>query len=204
MLKRVKLLPVTIVAALLLLTVKVGHVWHGADALLGSVTAHGAEGAPKGGAGDAAEVEEIDVTNISPAEVELLENLSERRNELELRATEIDMREKLLAAAEQRIDGKIDELKKMQAIMEALFKQFDEEEESKIKSLVKIFEQMKPKDAARIFDQLEMNVLLEVVERMREAKAAPVLAKMDSAKAKAVTVELARRRPVPDLTASAK
>ncbi len=204
MLKRVKLLPVTIVAALLLLTVKVGDVWHGADALLGSVTAYGAEHAPKGSAGDAAEAERIDVTNISPAEFELLENLSERRNELDARAAEIDMREKLLAAAEQRIDGKIDELKKMQATIEALLREFDEGEESKIESLAKIYEKMKPKNAARIWNQLDVNVVVDVIERMRGAKAAPILAAMEPAKAKTVTVELARRRPVPDLTASAK
>lgn len=204
MLKRIRLLPVTIVAALLLLTVKVGHVWHGADALLGSVAAQGAEDAAAGDAGVAAPAERIDVTNISPAEVELLENLAGRREELEARAREIDMREKLLAATERRIDGKIDELKKMQATMEALFEEFDEKEESKIRSLVKIYERMKPKDAARIFNQLDMNVLLEVVERMREVKAAPILAEMESAKAKAITIELARRRPVPDLATSTK
>ncbi|MFQ5957909.1 MAG: MotE family protein [Alphaproteobacteria bacterium] len=204
MLKRIRLLPVTIVAALLLLTVKVGHVWHGADALLGSVAAQGAEDAAAGDAGVAAPAERIDVTNISPAEVELLENLAGRREELEARAREIDMREKLLAATERRIDGKIDELKKMQATMEALFEEFDEKEESKIRSLVKIYERMKPKDAARIFNQLDMNVLLEVVERMREVKAAPILAEMESAKAKAITIELARRRPVPNLATSTK
>ena len=62
---------------------------------------------------------------------------------------------------------------------------------------MKIYENMKPKDAARIFEQLEIDVLLLIAERMREARIAPILAKMSPAKAKAITVELATRRPIP-------
>jgi len=62
-----------------------------------------------------------------------------------------------------------------------------------MKSLVKIYENMKPKDAAPIFEQLDMDVLLDIVDRMKEAKVAPILAQMNPAKAKEVTDELAKR-----------
>ena len=117
-----------------------------------------------------------------------------RREELEARAGELDMREKLLAAAEQRVDAKIAELKEMQASLGDQIGRIDEREEAKIKSLVKIYERMKAKDAARIFNQLDQNTLLAVVERMREAKAAEIIAQMSADKAKAVTTDLARRR----------
>jgi flagellar motility protein MotE (MotC chaperone) len=57
---------------------------------------------------------------------------------------------------------------------------------------------MKPKDAARIFGELDMVVLLDVIERMKERKIAPILAEMNPQRAKAITIELAQRRGLPE------
>ena len=72
-----------------------------------------------------------------------------------------------------------------------------------MKSLVKVYENMKPKDAARIFEKLDMPVLLQVVERMKEQKLAAVLAEMDPGKAKSVTIELATQHQLPAKTTPA-
>jgi flagellar motility protein MotE (MotC chaperone) len=124
----------------------------------------------------------------------VLQGLSGRRAELDRRGTELDQREALLKAAEQRIEAKVQELKQLQGTMEALIRRYDEDEEARKKSLVKIFETMKPAEAARIFEQMDMPVLLDIFERMKERNAAPVLAQMHPARAKQVTAELARRR----------
>jgi len=134
----------------------------------------------------------------SPAELQVLEHLSERRQELDAWGERLDMRERVLAATEKRIDEKIGSLKQLEARIEKLLKQHDEEAERQLKSLVKVYENMKPKDAARIFEQLEMDILLDVTQGMREAKMAPVLAAMNAEKAKALTVELARQRVLPE------
>ncbi|MGE3932010.1 MAG: hypothetical protein AB7F67_02100 [Rhodospirillaceae bacterium] len=131
------------------------------------------------------------------SELELLQRLSKRRKELDERARDLDLREGMLKAAEQRLDEKIGELKKIQATVEASIRKADAEHDEKIQSLVKIYETMKPKDAARIFEQLDMPILLDVVERMREAKTAPILASMEPSKAKTVTAALADRRTLP-------
>ncbi len=135
--------------------------------------------------------------SFTPAEVEVLQSLAGRREALQARAVELEMRENLLSATEKRIEEKIAELKKLEATIKAKLKQYDEQEEAKMKSLVKIYENMKPKDAARILEELDMDILLEVAERMREAKMAPILALMNSNKAKAITVELAMRSQLP-------
>lgn len=145
----------------------------------------------------AAAPETPDPASLSHTEIELLQKLSERREGLEQRSRELDMREGLLKAAEARIDKKIGELKDLQTSIDALLKKYNEQEEAKMASLVKIYENMKPKDAARIFEQLDMPVLLDVVERMSERKIAPILAEMVPAKAKGVTAELAQRRQMP-------
>lgn len=135
------------------------------------------------------------------AEVEVLQRLADRRASLDNRDREMAMRETILQATERRIDAKIGELAKIKATIEGLLRKHDAEQGKKMKSLVKIYESMKPKQAARIFEQLEMNILLDVIERMREAKAAPIMANMAPVKAKAVTAALAARGTLPPLPA---
>lgn len=130
----------------------------------------------------------------STIELDLLQNLSKRREELEQWSKELEVKENLLSATEKRIDQKLDKLQTMKKQLDGLLVTYNEKEESKIKSLVKIYENMKPKDAARIFEQLDMTVLLEVVDKMGERKVAPVLAAMDPKKAMQVTTELAEQR----------
>lgn len=138
-----------------------------------------------------------DPFDMSDQEMELLQQLAERRRVLDQRAAEIDQRWALLSAAEERVQLKIDELADLQFTIENLLIQHDEQEEAQMQSLVKIYENMKPKDAARIFEELDMVVLLDVVDRMKERKVAPVLAKMNPDRAKSITLELAQRRELP-------
>lgn len=138
-----------------------------------------------------------DPLQMSDQEIELLQALSQRRQQIEQRAAEVEQRAALLSAAETRIEEKIGRLESLQAQIEALLVEYDEQEEQQIESLVKIYESMKPKDAARIFEDLEMEVLLSVVQRMKERKTAPVLAAMNAERAQEVTLELATRRELP-------
>ena len=138
-----------------------------------------------------------DPTLFTPSEIDLLQQLADRREELEQRIEEINLREGFLAAAEKRIDQKIAKLRQLQATIRDSIKTHDDQQEAKIVSLVKIYEAMKPKDAARIFEQLEIGTILLVAERMKERRLAPVLAQMNSKKAKDVTVELSKLRDLP-------
>src|ERR1700760_3654141 len=52
---------------------------------------------------------------VSASERAILERLQARRQELEARAREIDIRESLLKAAEKRIETRVDEMKSMEA-----------------------------------------------------------------------------------------
>jgi flagellar motility protein MotE (MotC chaperone) len=143
-----------------------------------------------------------DPSTFTKAEIDLLQNLAARRDELDKRAKDIEMRENLLNATAKKVDDKIAELKQIESKIQALIKEHDTQDEQSLKSLVKVYENMKPKDAARIFEKLDMPVLLQVVERMKEQKLAAVLADMDPAKAKAITIELATKRQLPNKAAS--
>lgn len=138
-----------------------------------------------------------DPTLLTPTEIDLLQQLAERRQVLESREQEFEIRTGLLAAAESRIDKKVEELKVLRETISGLIKTFDAQQDAKLLSLVKIYENMKPKEAAKIFEALEMDTLLEVAERMKERKLAPIMAKMDPEKARDMTVELSRLRRLP-------
>jgi len=130
--------------------------------------------------------------------MDILQQLAERRDRIEKREQELEVRGAMLKAAESRIDKKVEEMKSLQATIEQLLAAYDEQQEKKVASLVKIYETMKPKEAAKIFEELEMDVLLMVVERFNGRRLAPVLAAMDPQKAREVTVELSRLRNLPD------
>lgn len=130
---------------------------------------------------------------VSPSERAVLERLQERRQELETRAREVDIRESLLKAAEKRVDTKVDEMKGVETRITAANQQKEEADNARFKSLVIMYENMKPKDAGRIFDRLDMSVLIEVASRIKPQKMSDILAQMSGEAAEKLTVELARR-----------
>lgn len=134
---------------------------------------------------------------LSQTEMDVLQKLTERRTGLDVREKDIERREAMLRAAEDQIERKISEMRSLQNTIEGLLRQYNDQEDNKMRSLVKIYENMKPKEAAKIFEQLDMPIMLEVVERMKEQKVAPILAEMDPAKARTITSELAQRRQIP-------
>lgn len=127
-------------------------------------------------------------------EIDVLQKLSERRESLESRERDISLREQMIAAAESRLDKKIEEMKALQASMEGMLKTIDEQDERKMRSLVKIYENMKPKEAAKIFNELDLPVLLGVLTYMKEQKIAAIMEVMDPMKAKELTDAIAQKR----------
>ena len=228
---RFRVLPLAIIAAAGLLGMKLGNLWLAADMpLFAAARAQGeSEKAakpahavaplpnplPHAGEGRAGlpvktqamaepadgERQAIDPLSMSPAEVELLQKLAERRASLDKRAAEQSQREVLLEATEKRIDEKIAKLETLKKEIAGLADKQSAEDDARLKSLVKIYETMKPHDAARIFEQLDMPVLLGVIEHMKELKVAPILAALDPAKARAVTLAVAERRSQQDKAA---
>jgi flagellar motility protein MotE (MotC chaperone) len=135
-----------------------------------------------------------DPEDMSRADLKILQELAQRRREMERREQDLQMREGLLKAAEKRVEEKITELAATKAKLEGLVKQHQEQQSVQLKSLVKIYESMKPKDAAQIFEELDMTILVELLAHMKEAKSAPIMAAMDPKRVKDVTARLINRR----------
>jgi len=219
---KLRLIPLVLAAAVLLLGVKLGDLWsvlgaraqaqqeqqaqqaqqeqpqttQSPPAPAGSVESSPAPGAapppadPNAKPGAAA----ADPLMMSPSEMAVLQKLSERRSALDRRAQEMAQEEVVLKAAELRLDEKLAKLKSIEQGIDGLVDQQDQQGEQRSKSLVKIYETMKPREAARIFEELDLPIVLDVLEHMKEGKAALILASMDPAKAKGVTTALAERK----------
>tara|TARA_R110002110_G_scaffold192614_18_gene400871 strand:- start:3178 stop:3888 length:711 start_codon:yes stop_codon:yes gene_type:complete len=224
--KYLRILPITIFAAALLLTVKLNSIWgvitdpyYGRQAPAVAVAsaiaqqetpAEGSQQTPAASGGgepplapsSAPPLAPVDpglsALNLTQTEIDTLQQLAARREELEQRERQIDRRQDLLSAAETRIDRKIVELKELQGVIDGLLVKHDEQQLRELRRAVKTYESMKPKDAAAIFNTMEMATLLSIAEQMREAKLAPVMANMTVVKANELTVKLLDGRNLPE------
>jgi flagellar motility protein MotE (MotC chaperone) len=130
---------------------------------------------------------------ISASERAILERLQSRRQELEARAREIDIRESLLKSAEKRIESKVEEMKAVESRISTASGARNEIEAARFKGIVTMYEGMKPKDAAKVFDRLEMSVLFEIASQIAPRKMSDILGLMAPESAERLTVEMARR-----------
>jgi flagellar motility protein MotE (MotC chaperone) len=141
---------------------------------------------------------------VSPSERAILERLQARRQELETRAREIEIRESLLKAAEKRIESRVDEMKSIEAKASAVNDQKSEAENARFKGIITMYESMKPKDAAKVFDRLEMPVLIQIASQIAPRKMSDILGLMSPEAAERLTVELAHRASGDKSSASAE
>jgi flagellar motility protein MotE (MotC chaperone) len=132
-------------------------------------------------------------TQVSPSERAILERLQSRRQELEARAREVDIRESLLKSAEKRIESKVEELKAVESRISTSTSQKTETDVARFKGIITMYEGMKPKDAAKVFDRLEMSVLFEIASQIAPRKMSDILGLMSPEAAERLTVEMARR-----------
>lgn len=131
--------------------------------------------------------------SVSPSERAILERLQSRRQELEQRAREIEIRESLLKSAEKRIEGRVEEAKATEAKISTAAGQKAEQDAARFKGIITMYEGMKPKDAAKVFDRLEMSVLYDIASQIAPRKMSDILGLMQPEAAERLTVELARR-----------
>ncbi|MEH6496798.1 MAG: hypothetical protein V7740_13710 [Pseudomonas marincola] len=212
--KSLRILPVTVIAMVLVFGLKLGTFWSDTQGFLFDLEVSDVKAAEKAAekkedkaaAEDQAEETEdspekpsFDASELTESEIEVLQKLAERREQLIVKQKELDLRDNLLQATEKRIDGKIAKLKGIEATIQDLLKKYDAQELRKLKSIVTIYEKMKAKDAARIFNTLDMKVLLDVTGLMKESKLASILGKMNGQRAQELTIELATRKQLPDM-----
>jgi flagellar motility protein MotE (MotC chaperone) len=139
---------------------------------------------------------------VSASERAILERLQARRQELDARAREIDIRESLLKAAEKKAESKVEELKTVESKIATATEQKNEAEATRFKGIITMYESMKPKDAAKVFDRLEMPVLYQIASQIAPRKMSDILGLMSPEVAERLTTEMARRASTSDQAAN--
>lgn len=120
-------------------------------------------------------------------EVKLLQNLAERRKNLDKREEEIAKKERIIEVSKKEVFEKLSELEKVKKAIESTLTQIDKAEKGRLDRLIKMYESMKPKEAAKIFNQMDVKMLKDLFMVMNEKKLSAIMATMNPLKAKEVT-----------------
>ena len=140
---------------------------------------------------------------ISPAELKIIQSLSQRRAALDARDQDFATTLPLMVAAEQKLDAKIQAMAALKAEMRQMLGQADEREKAEIDRLVQVYSAMRPKEAAPVMATLEDKVRLPVAAAMRPRTLAAIMAQMQPAQARELTEKLAARFQAQQMAARA-
>ncbi len=206
---KLRLLPIVIFAAALVLSVRIGGLWEDLSVDIGVPSAAQAQKkapakkAKKKAAKDPKAKTAADFSprpkrkpplpDVNETEFAVLQELAKRRLTLDKRERSLVVREGVLKAVEKRLDQKLAELKRIQVALKTNLDKTQKQRNRELDRLVKIYTNMKAKKAARVFDELAIPIIIKVVKRMKESASAPILAAMDPKRVKVITAELARR-----------
>lgn len=172
-----------------------------------AASAQGEQSTPDGPPAPAAcavSVEELArQAGLSPAELRILQNLSERRGELDARDVDFDTQLPLLIAAEAKAQERLDELTALRGEIQGLLGQVSEREQEETNRLVQVYQAMRPRDAAPVFARLSDDVRLPVAAAMRPRALAAIMAEMEPEAARILTQRLAARYGSQELAARA-
>ena len=201
---RLRLMPVVMIAAGALLTLKVaglathsGYLFTPAQAATaepGLPAASEVGQPPAAAAPQPAKAEPRGgESEQSSSQKALLEALQKRREMLDSRASDLELRENLLKAAERRLEERLEELKRVETSVADVDRKRADEEKARLKNLVTMYESMKVKEAARIFEKLDPAVLLDVASLMNPRRLSEIMGQMSPDGAQKLTVALARQ-----------
>ncbi|MFN3836568.1 MAG: MotE family protein [Brevundimonas sp.] len=140
---------------------------------------------------------------ISPAELKIIQSLSQRRAALDARDQDFATTLPLMVAAEQKLDAKIQAMAALKAEMQQMLGQVDAREKAEIDRLVQVYSAMRPKEAAPVMATLEDKVRLPVAAAMRPRTLAAIMAQMQPAQARELTEKLAARFQAQQMAARA-
>ncbi len=133
------------------------------------------------------------------SEKKLLQELRQRRKEIEQYNDEMPADKLALESVKQYIDKRLSLLENLQNKLKPQLKNSNKSEEQKIQRLVKVYENMKPKEAAKIFNDLQIGILIEMSLNMKESKLALILAEMKPEKVRELTSILATQNDLMEL-----
>ncbi|WP_417470052.1 MotE family protein [Maricaulis sp.] len=134
-------------------------------------------------------------------EERVIYRLRERSIELDRRESELETREALMLAMEQRVDTKIGELNELRTQIESLAGDLTERESEDMNVIVSWYAAMDAGDAATRISSLDLDTQLQIASRMSQRTFGGILAEMTPLAAASLTERMAARSNLPDTVA---
>lgn len=130
----------------------------------------------------------------SPINIAILENISKRSEDLDVREGKLDQRKKELNMLQATIDQKLNKMTEVQKKIERLLSNREDLIDRSIKHLVKVYSSMKPNNAAALIEKLDKDISIQILSRMKGKSAAKIFGKMDPGIATDLSDKIAKRK----------
>jgi flagellar motility protein MotE (MotC chaperone) len=142
--------------------------------------------------------QELASRGLTPDEEDVLRSLFERNRLLSDRAAELETREALALAIEQRVDTRVALLEELEGRINTLVGELGERQAVDMESVVAWYAAMDAGDAAERIAQLAPDYQVQIASRMSRRSFGPILAEMEIPAAANLTQWMAERSDLPE------
>jgi flagellar motility protein MotE (MotC chaperone) len=196
--KRSRLLAVALCALVTVLVIKLVVSVTGALNFVSETTsavpeAIAKDDKPKAEAENAAPVDTKAKTRPGIATTESLSAFQQKEIEIRKKEEQLKDKEERLGRLEKEIEQKVKDLLVLQKEVQAVRIEKQETQNTKVRSLAKIYGTMKPKEAAKLMENLDDKLVMGIIATMTSDEAAAILALMDVKKAAKISEALSVR-----------
>lgn len=123
---------------------------------------------------------------------DMVSYLDRREAALKQKEQALQQKEEYLTKLKQEVEKKLKKLTAMQQNIQDYRNQKQQNQNAKIRSLAKIYANMKPKQAAKLMQNLDDQLVVNVISTMNTNQAASILANMDVKKAAEISQRLSQ------------
>ncbi len=134
------------------------------------------------------------VLNLTFDEMEILQNIAERRQQLKQLEEERKKEETLLTVAKKNVEEKIEELSKIKQDLKGFIDSQKQEKKERLAALARMYSTMRPKRAAALMAELDTQQIIDLIFQMKEATASSIFSHMPSDKVREVTIQLTKNK----------
>lgn len=129
-----------------------------------------------------------------PINMEILETVKKRNEELDAKSAALDEREKQLNMLQMTIEQKLQRMADVQKKIEELLTAREDLIDRSIKHLIKVYSSMKPTEAASLMEKLDEDLSIQILSKMKGKNAAKILEKMNVGIASSLSDKIAKRK----------
>lgn len=143
---------------------------------------------------DSKATEKAKTAEWSDADINHLQKLVERKEQLDAREAELARMETELAAQKEELEKKMKSMDETRTGISTLLQDRTTQDQSKVDTLVQVYSNMKAAQAAKVLESMDEDLAVEIIGKMKKKNAAEVLNLMKPEKAQVFSEKYAGYR----------